>query len=113
MDIFEGVSDNCLVDIYNIPKLKLVEKFIFCQGVNKLKRMNAIALREMCPDLDVESLLPPGVKEFERGYEGCLALCGCEAENPETGCGQMFSCAQACKIRDLGVSLDDCRYVDL
>ena len=101
------------MDIYNIPKLKLVEKIIFCQGVNKLKRMNAIILKELCPNLDVESLLPPGVKMFDRGYEGCLALCGCEAENAEVGCGQMFSCAQACKIRDLGVGLEECRCVKM
>ena len=70
--------------------------------------MNAIVLKELCPDLDVESLLPPGVREY-RGYEGCLALCGCKAENAEVGCGQMFSCAQACKIRDLGVDHEECR----
>ena len=85
---------------------------MFCQGLNKLKRMNAVALKEMCPYMDVESLLPPGVREHY-GYKGCLALCGCQAENAEEGCGQMFSCAQACKIRDLGVDRQECRFEEM
>ena len=29
--------------------------------------------------------------------------------NPRTGCNQMYSCAHACKIRDLGVAGNHCR----
>ena len=44
--------------------------------------------------------------------ETCLEECKKNACNTDLdyskGCNQMFSCSHACKMRDLGVSQDDC-----
>ena len=41
--------------------------------------------------------------------EDCKKVACPKGENPYTGCNQMLSCPQACKIRDLGVSKQQCK----
>ena len=59
--------------------------------------------------LDFDGIVFGDEESFSRCVEECDKTECAGYVNPRTGCNQMYSCAHACKIRDLGVAGNHCR----